>query len=327
MKPQELRGLGSELRIVTMRNAKTVLGAERRGIVTIKDFVETDYLPHCVSTLSPSTCDGYDKLWKGYGEYLGTNMELRVCECQAILREICAKNPHLRKTTVQHLKNFFSGVWAHALRMGAVSGGNPWRDVSLPSAPEPSETYAYSAKEIEVMIKMLEQPYDLLVLLAASTGLRKSEIRGLRWEDWDSASSTLSVRRAVWRKHVKNTKNVSSKAPVPVVANLAQRLDTFREKAAAKRYIFESDSGSPLDLDNVARRIIVPALRETDVRWHGWHGMRRGLATILHSRGVPDKEIQTILRHGNISVTQKCYVRSVPENVRAAMSSVSFAAK
>ena len=43
------------------------------------------------------------------------------------------------------------------------------------------------------------------------------------------------------------------------------------------------------------------------MKWWGWHAFRRGLATNLHRLGVPDKTIQAILRHANISTTLNNY--------------------
>ena len=54
--------------------------------------------------------------------------------------------------------------------------------------------------------------------------------------------------------------------------------------------------------------------------WRGWHGFRRGLATNLHRLGVPEKTIQAILRHANVSTTQTCYIKTAPEDARAAMN-------
>ena len=284
----------------------------------IREFVESEYLVHAESSLAKSTCAGYAKMFKAYGKFFdGRDLDVRTCDCQAILRTICAENPQLNKTTLQHVKNFFSGVWTHALRMGHTDRDNPWRSVAIPNAPEAGETYAYSPQEIETILKATPEPYDLVILVAACTGLRKSEIRGLRWSDWDYATSTLTVNRAVWGSHVKTTKSTASKAPVPVVPVLAARLGDGKRSGT----IFKGSTGEPLNLDNLARRVIIPAVGST---WHGWHAFRRGLATYLHAQGVPDKEIQAILRHENVAITQKSYVKTVPENVRAAMATVKF---
>jgi integrase len=49
---------------------------------------------------------------------------------------------------------------------------------------------------------------------------------------------------------------------------------------------------------------------------------RRGLATNLHALGIPDKEIQAILRHSNIAVTQSCYMKALTESQVSAMDLV-----
>jgi len=58
---------------------------------------------------------------------------------------------------------------------------------------------------------------------------------------------------------------------------------------------------------------------ERSPEWRGWHAFRRGLATNLHDLRVDDKTIQFILRHSNVAVTQKCYIKSLPKQSQAAM--------
>ena len=52
------------------------------------------------------------------------------------------------------------------------------------------------------------------------------------------------------------------------------------------------------------------------------HSWCRGLATNLHAPGIPDKEIQAILRHSNIAVTQSCYIKALTESQVSAMELV-----
>ena len=293
--------------------------------MNITEFVNGEYFAHAGSALAVSTLDGYRKLWRKLGPYFeGRDLALRVVDCQGILRQVYADSPHLNRTTLSHIKNFLSGVWSHALRMGILDTDNPWRVASIPNAPEPNTTYAYSAQEIEAMLAALKPPYDLIVLFMAGTGLRKSEARGVKWGDFDAKTLTLSVERAVWRSTVKTTKNKSSKAPIPVIPELADRLVKFRGKAPASAYIFPDGNGNPLDFDNTARRKIIPALEKAGIKWHGYHAMRRGLATTLHSKGIADKEIQRLLRHSDVATTQRAYIQTLPENVRTAMSTVNF---
>jgi hypothetical protein len=54
--------------------------------------------------------------------------------------------------------------------------------------------------------------------------------------------------------------------------------------------------------------------------WHGWHAARRGLGTNLYRLGVPEKAIQAILRHANVSTTNTYYIKSAADDTRAAMA-------
>jgi len=54
--------------------------------------------------------------------------------------------------------------------------------------------------------------------------------------------------------------------------------------------------------------------------WHGWHAFRRGLATNLHDLGIDDKTIQAVLRHANVSMTQRCYIKTLPKQTVEAMN-------
>lgn len=123
------------------------------------------------------------------------------------------------------------------------------------------------------------------------------------------------------------TKNARSKAAVPIVRMLADALNKIREgmgiMATPDSPIFQAKNGKPLNLDNLARRVIVPALKGTGVVWHGWDSWRRGLATTLHQLGIDDKTIQRILRHSNIGVTMNIYVKSVAESQVGAMDALS----
>ena len=53
--------------------------------------------------------------------------------------------------------------------------------------------------------------------------------------------------------------------------------------------------------------------------WHGWHAARRGLGSNLYRLGVPDKVIQAILRHANVSTTSTYYIKTAADDVRRAM--------
>ena len=68
-------------------------------------------------------------------------------------------------------------------------------------------------------------------------------------------------------------------------------------------------------------------LTHVGIRWFGWHGFRRGLASNLNCLGVDDSVIQAILRHSTVAVTQACYIKTAKQEAVAAMRQLSAAVK
>jgi len=319
-----------------------------QSTMLVSEFVDKVYLPEYVKkNLRAATQKQYNDVWENHLKpRMGklTLRNFRTVHGEQMLARI-AEQTKLGRSSLRHCKAFLSGAFKQAKRLGVLDGLNPIQDVSIPRAPEPKETYAYNLDEIKAMLAVLPEPAWTVLLTAALTGLRKSELRGLEWENFDGKE--LSVRRSVWNSTINEPKTNRSKAPIPVVKQLAEALDTHKVRMGklAVGPIFQAGNGEPLNLDNLARRVIMPALSRCAVcgkpeeehkpeahlferdnslpQWHGWHAFRRGLATNLHALGVDDKTIQAILRHSNVGLTMNVYVKSVNESQVSAMDALS----
>jgi integrase/recombinase XerD len=187
----------------------------------------------------------------------------------------------------------------------------------------------YTMHEIEQIaecVGAVDMKAFAVISVAAFAGLRMSELRGLRWCDFDGDS--LKSCRSVWRTHVGPTKTASSEESVPVLPILKKVLDDHRVRVKGKDqdYIFAGDRrGTPLNLANLAKRVIKPALAKNELellKWKGWHAFRRSLATNLYSCGVAPKVIQAILRHSDIGTTLAYYVSTPDAEAREALQKI-----
>lgn len=243
---------------------------------------------------------------------------------------------------MKHAKSFLSGVFRMALQLDYFIGGNPVQQTSLPKSRAATETYAYSLEEIDRILAVLPEPAATVIATAAYTGARRGEIRGMTWENYKE--DEIRIARSVWQKHVTDPKSPKSKAVIPIVSRLAHRLEFHHTRLGKPETgpIFPNQKGGPTDLNNLLNRSILPVLRRCGIcekpkqdhlradheyqrdeslpEWKGWHAFRRGLATNLHRMGVPDKTIQAVLRHSNVSVTQGCYIKTTSEDAKAAMN-------
>jgi integrase len=319
-----------------------------QSTMLVSDFVENVYLKEYVQKkLRPATVKQYTDVWENHLKARMGKLTLRgfrTVHGEQMLAQIAAQ-AKLGRSSLRHCKAFLSGAFKQAKRLGILDGINPVMDVSIPHAPEALEdTYAYSLSEIKAMLALIGEPAQTVVLTAALTGLRKSELRGLTWENFDGKE--LSVKRSVWNSTVSEPKTRRSRSPIPVVRQLADALESHKLRMGelAVGPIFQGGNGNPLNLDNLARRAIIPAIEkcvkcrksesehkpeghmfelDKTLQWHGWHAFRRGLATNLHTLGVDDKTIQAILRHSNVGLTMNIYVKSVNESQVNAMDALS----
>ena len=294
----------------------------------VNDFVQKVYFPGRKDDLRASTLVSYKNI---YSRHLKSRFDgLRLCDfklqlAQDILNRIARENPHLSSQTMKHLKWFSVSVFNFAAQQGAFNpeAKNPFFHAAIPKTPQHrSEPTRFATLDTVLdMIEVLDEPTATVVALAAFSGLRKSEIQGLRWEDLKGEE--LHVQRTAWRptQIVEQTKTEASRGAVPIIPELAKHLENHRNDFPTDGFIFTgAKMGRPLDLHNLANRVIRPALAKKGIAWCGWHGFRRGLATNLYELGVEAKTRQAILRHADVSVTEKHYVKPVSKVSAAAMA-------
>lgn len=299
-----------------IRREIEALSRDPNSTLPLTDFIEFNFLKHIESRLRASTVGGYRRMFSDYKPFWGTTpiRSFRTIDGEQLLERI-ATAKDLSKNTLRNIKCFLSGIFKYAKRIGLIDS-NPMQDVSLPRARAAEDTYAYTLEEIRGMLDVLPARPRAVIAVAAFTGLRKSEIAALRWEDYQEGA--IFVQRAKWHNTIDEPKTEKSRAPVPVIDQLADVLESWRQSIGAPTlgWMFGT---KPADLDNMDGREIVPRV----ACWAGWHAFRRGLATNLKRLGVPDTTIQAILRHSNVRTTQAHYIKTLNADTVAAMQKLS----
>jgi integrase len=291
-------------------------GGASEGGLTVAEFADKYFLPFVLAKKKPSTHKFYSDLLENHFRDRVGHVRLRDFTTRHAQEVLDAASSTLTHSSVLRIKTGLSAIFSHAIRLGFILGANPARETKAEGKRSDPQLHAYTLKEIEHMLKSLAEPARTVVAVAAFAGLRESEIRGLKRADYDG--DLLHVRRSVWRVHIGDTKTPESKSSVPVIGPLRKLLDAHVSRDGLSDWLFAGErKGFALNLDNLAGRVIKPALGD---RWQGWHAFRRGLATNLFSLGVAPEVAQTILRHSDASTTRKHYILLQSKNEgRAAM--------
>ncbi|MGD0227750.1 MAG: hypothetical protein ABSF71_36015 [Terriglobia bacterium] len=258
--------------------------------MTIAEFVEKRYFRGREKKLRPSTINGYREIFKNHIEASVGAIRMRdfhTRDAQHLFDAMAEKTPGLSHQTLMHVQAFLSAVFNYARGEDVLRGANPMQGVKAEERRYNPGRSAYTPEDIHAMLGRLEEPARTVVAVAAFTGLRKSEIRGLCWEDY--TGDEIRVVRNVRRTHVGPTKQESGENPVPVIPILRRALDQHRRCHPGDGYISAGDRlRAPLNLGNLLRRVLSP---ELEGGWKRWHGFRRGLGTNLYRLGVPAEVI------------------------------------
>ena len=169
----------------------------------------------------------------------------------------------------------------------------------------------------------------VVILAAAMTGLRQSELLGLRWRDVDWSAQRIRVRNAFVRgEHSSEGKSdLSTRRSVPMATRLTRELDRWSTRTlygAEDDLVFaHPQTGHPLDRSKVTRRF-QEACRQAGVGAITFHELRHTFATRLAANGEPLRSIQEFLGQADAKTTQ-IYAHYAPSAQEVARVDAAFA--
>lgn len=176
------------------------------------------------------------------------------------------------------------------------------------------------------------------VVLIGNTGLRISELIGLRWKDIDLKQKKLYVRNAVVRvvnRDKNKTSNYTTKEKPPkskasvreiplsdVALEMIDYFDKQNPKHKDNDYVVLNVNGKHPNQRNIQRTLDAMLIRgQCSIEHCSLHGLRHGFGAILLSNGVDIKIVSKLLGHEKISTTYDIYIDFTKEQVENAVIS------
>lgn len=179
---------------------------------------------------------------------------------------------------------------------------------------------------------------EALYVVAVTTGMRRGELQGLKWEDLDLEAGTLQVRRTLsepkggWifeapKSGKGRSVRLTRKAILALREHRKRQLEERMQRAGLwsdHGLVFPSAIGTPISGGNLNRsfkallkRAGLPAVRR--------HDLRHTCATLLLRQGVNPKYVQELLGHADISLTLNVYSHILPDVGDAAAGAMDAA--
>jgi len=264
----------------------------------------------------------------------------------------------LSPQSLNHLRGFLSRAFNTARRLGRYKGQNPISDVQKRRIPKRPPSYL-KADEVARLLQALAPRWQPMFATAIYTGLRKSELIGLRKIDVDLDARLLTVSRSRDRDTTKG----GHADTIPIAAELVPYLERAIA-ASPSELVFPRHDGSMMredvDLVSVLRRAMARAgivtgwrhlcrrkgcghvekasdgsLRrcpvdgrklwpKPEVRAVRFHDTRHTTASLLMMSGANPAAVQRIMRHADPKLTMDVYSHLAPDYLRAEVDRLAF---
>jgi integrase len=167
-----------------------------------------------------------------------------------------------------------------------------------------------SEPEVQAIIATSATPTEqAMVLVAARTGLRFSELRALEWGDIDFGLKLLTVRRCAVLKDVGTPKN----GRIRHVSLTNDALKALESIKTGSGLVFTFRGRMCVHWSSLCRLQL--ACKRAGIEPIGWHTLRHTFATQLVNRGATLQAVQVLLGHSTVTMTQR-YAHMAPETMR-----------
>jgi integrase len=232
---------------------------------------------------------------------------------------LIAKN--LGPRSLEYTHRILKAALEFASRLKLITG-NPAADVPAPKKVKP-EKQSYTKDEARAYLTAASGlRLGALFLLVLTTGIRRSEVLGLRWQDLDPETLEIHIRQRIrWKPgggfDVDVPKTARSRRSIPISGEVMNALEQLREDQSLQcahvleqwqeyGLIFTARNGNPLHSATLAamhEAIIVRA----GIKRLTFHELRHSFTSLARAAGVDPKAISDILGHHSVAFTMDFY--------------------
>ena len=234
----------------------------------------------------------------------------------------------LSASTVRRIHTMLHRALGDAVK-ACIIPRNPAEGLTLPKADTPAKR-VLTDKELDKFMETINTDpiWHDFFYTELTTGLRRGEICGLQWQDFDAPAGTLQISRTLHRKtgggfETGETKTGQGKRKILLPGSTANLLRE-RQKTIPGKWIFPNPlkPEQPISPDAAYRRLKA-LLNEAGIAENiPFHGLRHTFATHALASGVDAKTLSGLLGHTDAAFTLNTYTHVTGDMQRQASAIV-----
>lgn len=309
-----------------------VSGLEKGDYVTqskesVGEFLTRWLDIYAAPSTSPRTQEDYEGIIRRYLKpHLGAIAlsSLKPDSVQGLYSEMRERG--LSAVTILHTHRLLSECLNHAVKWRILSRNVC--DAVDPPRPQRRQMTSLSEDEVDLLLVAADShPYRDVFFVALYTGLRRSELLGLKWPEIDLNRPTLSVVSGLHRLPRKGlvllpTKTARSRRQISITHEVVDVLHQIRGHQMVQKielgpawedtgFVFTKPNGKPLDPERISKEF-AKVVKTAEIPKIRFHDLRHSHASLMLKAGVSPKAISELLGHASISITMDVYAHLLP---------------
>ena len=189
----------------------------------------------------------------------------------------------------------------------------------------------FTLSEVWLILKHVRADYKPYYTIRFFTGMRTSEIDGLKWECINFDRREISIRGALVNGEMGPTKTLGSQRDIAMSQLVYDALLEQKQRTFGKsEFVFCNSQGNPMEYRNVNRRVWKPTLALLGLKHRRAYQTRHTAATLWLAAGENPEWIARQMGHSSTEMLFRVYSRYVPDITRqdgSAMDNLLLASK
>ncbi|WP_348548543.1 site-specific integrase [Psychrobacter sp. KFRI-CH2-11] len=192
----------------------------------------------------------------------------------------------------------------------------PYKNIKTLKQSRP-DVNPFTLTELWLFLKHVRADYKAYYTTRFFTGMRTSEIDGLKWDCVDFDRREIRIRGALVNGEMGPTKTLGSQREIAMSQLVYNALQDQKSVTYGKsEFVFCNSQGNPLEYRNVNRRIWKPTLALLGLKHRRAYQTRHTAATLWLAAGENPEWIARQMGHSSTEMLFRVYSRYVPDVTR-----------
>lgn len=292
--------------------------------ITLSQFIDEHYKKHAYKKLRDNTITSYNLQIKNIKEHLGHKKIIDIKPKHLLLFYEILNKPGLKKKlkgksiaekSIYEHHRLLKNIFKFAINLEFIKENAAFNIMYAPKVSK-QEVNTLKLEDVKKLFICLDKEtirYQCIINILIYTGIRKSELIGLNWEDIDFESGSIKINKQFMcinnKLKLGPVKTLKSNRIVYIPDHVVELLKTYKEHST-NNIVFTNKKGMHIS-HNLINEFLKSFLKRNNITYITVHALRHIHASLLIKAGIPLPEVAENLGQADTNTLSRRYAHSM----------------